>query len=130
MVEDKVRVAFVGGGRTAMPLLEDFLERPFIKIVGVADVDPDSPGAVLAREHGIFSTSDALIFATKGDEIDVLFEVSGDPSIKRRLKDAFVSEGNRHTIIVQDLVARMMLSMSEDSETLMETYHPGDVGVG
>jgi hypothetical protein len=130
MAGEKVHVAFVGGGRTAMPLLEDFLDRPFIEIVGVADVDPESPGAALARARGIFYTSDALIFASKGDEVDVLIEVSGDPTIKRRLKDAFVDEGNRHTLIVHDLIARMMLSMSQNSDTLMHTYHPSDDGVG
>jgi acetaldehyde dehydrogenase (acetylating) len=130
MPEEKVRVAFVGGGRTATPLLEDFLERPFITVVGVADVDPDSPGAKVARDHGVFFTTDALIFATKGDEIDVVIEASGDPAVKRNLKSAFVTEGNRHTLIVHDLTARMMLSMSQNSDHLMRTYHPDDDGVG
>lgn len=130
MSEEKVRVAFVGGGRTAQPLLDDFLKRPFIQVVGLADIDPESPGAQLAGEHGIFVTTDAMIFATKGDEIDVIIEVSGDPSVKRRLKDALFAEGNRKTIIVHDLIARMMLSMSQDSDTLMHTYHPSDIGVG
>lgn len=130
MAEEKVRIAFVGGGRTATPLLEDFLTRPFIKVVGVADVDPNSPGAQVAREHGIFFTTDALVFATKGDEIDVLIEASGDQAVKRNLKSAFVAEGNRHTLIVHDLTARMMLSMSQNSDHLMETYHPNDDGVG
>jgi hypothetical protein len=130
MPDRKVRVAFVGGGRSAMPLLEDFLQRPFIRVVGVADVDPESPGARLAREHGIFFTTDALIFATKGDEIDLLIEASGDPAVKRTLKASFVAEGNLHTLIVHDLIARMMLSMSQDSDHLMRTYHPHDDGVG
>lgn len=130
MTDEKVRVAFVGGGRTAHPLLEDFLKRPFIQVVGLADLDPESPGARLARDNGIFVTGDALIFASKGDEIDVIIEVSGDASVKRRLKDALIAEGNRKTIIVHDLVARMMLSMSQDSGTLMHTYHPSDIGVG
>ncbi len=127
---ERVRVAFVGGGRTAMPLLEDFLHRPFIKVVGVADMDPESPGANLARDHDVFFTTDALIFASKGDEIDVLIEVTGDPAVKRNLKASFVTEGNRHTLIVHDLTTRLMLSMSQNSDHLMETYHPNDDGVG
>ena len=102
-----------------MPLLEDFLKRPFIDVVGVADVDPASPGALLAKGNGVFFTTDALTSPPKGDEIDVLIEVSGDARVKRRLKNALVAEGNRHTIIVHDLIARMMLSMSQDSPTLM-----------
>lgn len=130
MPQEKVKVAFVGGGRSAEPLLRDFLQRPFIEVVGLADVDPSSPGALIAKGRGIFFTTDALDFAPKCDEIDVLIELSGDERVKRRLKNAFVAEGNRHTIIVHDIVARMILSIAADSSTLLQTYHPGDVGVG
>ncbi len=130
MAARKVRVAFVGGGRTGTPLLEDFLARPWAQIIGLADVSGASPGVMLARDHGVFVTDDAMIFASKGDEIDVLIEVSGDPAVKRRLKEAFAAEGNHHTIIVHDLIARMMLSMVTDSPQLVESFHPQDNGVG
>ncbi len=130
MASDRVRVAIVGGGRTGSPLIEEFLKVPYVDLVGVADMNADSPGAVLAREHGIFFTTDALLFASKGDEIDLLLEVSGDPSVKRRLKDAFINEGNRHTIIMHDLVARLMISIVSDSDVLIPSLHPGDEGIG
>jgi acetaldehyde dehydrogenase (acetylating) len=130
MDKEIVRVAIVGGGRTGTPLLERFVNVPYIDVVGVADVDPDSPGAALARDNGIFFTTDALLFAAKGDEIDLLLEVSGDASLKRRLKDAFIQEGNRHTIIMHDLIARMMISLVEGSDTLAPSFHPEDVGIG
>lgn len=130
MAHDKVRVAFVGGGRTGTPLMRDFLRRPFIEVVGLADIDPESPGAKLAAENGIFLTDDALYFASKGDEVDVLIDAVGDPVLKRRIKNAFIAEGNKHTILVHDLVARTMMSMASNSPTLVETYHPEDNGVG
>jgi len=127
---EKVRIAIVGGGRTGTPLIGEFLDTPYVEIVGVADVDPESPGARLAKENGVFFTTDALLFASKGDEIDLLIEVSGDPSVKRRLKDAFINEGNRHTIIMHDLVARLMISMISGSDHLVESLHPDDEGIG
>ena len=130
MAQDKVRVAIVGGGRTGTPLLEDFLKRPFIEVVGLADRDTDSPGATLARENGVPVFQNADDLAEKAADIDVIVEVSGDPSVKPSLKSAFVTQGNRRTVIVHDLVARIMLSMVENSDTLIETYHPGDLGVG
>jgi acetaldehyde dehydrogenase (acetylating) len=130
MVGDKVRVAMVGGGRTGTPLLEEMLRTPYIEVVGVADVNPDSPGAQVARESGVFFTTDALLFASKGDEIDLLIEVSGDSALKRRLKDAFIAEGNRHTIMMHDLVARLFTSMVTHSDTLIPTFHPADDGIG
>lgn len=130
MTDDKVRVAMVGGGRTGTPLLQEMLRTPYVEVVGVADVDAESPGAKIARESGVFFTTDALLFASKGDEIDLLFEVSGDSALKRRLKDAFIAEGNRHTIMVHDLVARLLSSMVTDSDVLIATFHPGDDGIG
>jgi predicted homoserine dehydrogenase-like protein len=127
---DKVRIAIVGGGRTGTPLIEQFMDIPYVELIGVADVDPECPGAKLAKDNGVFFTTDALLFAAKGDEIDLLIEVSGDPSVKRRLKDAFINEGNRHTIIMHDLVARLMISMISESDELVPSFHPGDEGIG
>ncbi len=130
MSQDKVKIAIVGGGRTGTPLLEEFLRTPYIEVVGVADVNPDSPGARIARDNGVFFTTDALLFASKGDEIDLLIEVSGDPIVKRRIKDAFVSEGNRHTLILHDIVARLITSLVLNSDTLVPSFHPHDDGIG
>ena len=130
MAQDKVRVAIVGGGRTGTPLLEDFLKRPFIEVVGVADADSDSAGAAIARQNGIFFTPDADVLAAKGNGIDLIIEVSGDPAVKPALKDAFMAQGNRHTLIVHDLIARLIMSLSADSDTLIEAYHPEDQGIG
>ncbi len=130
MSQDKVKIAIVGGGRTGTPLLEEFLRTPYIEVVGVADVNPDSPGARIARDNGVFFTTDALLFASKGDEIDLLIEVSGDPIVKRRIKDAFVSEGNRHTLILHDMVARLITSLVLNSDTLVPSFHPHDDGIG
>jgi acetaldehyde dehydrogenase (acetylating) len=130
MTDEKIRIAIVGGGRTGEPLIEQFLRTPYVELVGVGDVNPESPGSKLAKENGVFFTTDAMLFASKGDEIDLLFEVSGDPSVKRRLKDAFIQEGNRHTIIVHDLVARLVTSLVSDSDVLVASLHPDDEGIG
>ncbi|MGB4592290.1 MAG: Gfo/Idh/MocA family oxidoreductase [Coriobacteriia bacterium] len=127
---DKVRVAIVGGGRTGTPLLEDFLKRPFVEVVGVADKDTASAGAMLARERGIFFTENASVLAAKGADIDVIIEVSGDPAVKPALKDAFIAQGNKNTIIVHDMIARLILSLSSNADHLVETYHPEDRGIG
>lgn len=130
MVDNIVSVAIVGGGRTGAPLLEALLGLPYIRVAGVADRDTDSPGATLAREHGIFYTPDADVLAAKADEIDLIIEVSGDPGVKPALKQAFRAQGNNDTIIVHDLVARLLLTLAEGSDTLAATLHPHDKGIG
>lgn len=127
---DMVRIAVVGGGRTGAPLIEDLLKRPYCQLVGVADVDPESPGARLAKDNGVFFTTDAVVFAADSDGIDLLIEVSGDATVKRRLKDAFIREGNVHTIIMHDLIARLLMTVVTGADELMPSFHPDDVGVG
>jgi hypothetical protein len=127
---DTVRIVVIGGGRTGAPLIEDLLRRPYVDLVGVADVDPASPGALLAKANGVFFTVDAMEFATNGHKIDLLIEVSGDATVKRRLKDAFIKEGNRHTIIMHDLIARLVMTMASGADELVASVHPDDVGVG
>ncbi|GAB4286372.1 MAG: hypothetical protein Kow0067_10170 [Coriobacteriia bacterium] len=127
---DTVRVAIVGGGRTGTPLLKAFLELPYIEVAGLADHDATSEGARIARERGIFFTEDADVLAAKGSDIDLIIEVSGDPSVKPALKDAFIAQGNKETIIVHDLLARLILSLATGAEELVDTYHPSDTGIG
>lgn len=127
---DTVRIAVVGGGRAGTPLIQEFIDRPYAELVGVADIDPESAGARLAREHGVFFTTDAMDLAAKGEEIDLLIEVSGDPILKRRLKDAYFETGNRHTIIVHDLVARLVWTVISGADSIAPAVHPDDVGVG
>lgn len=130
MAQDKVRVAIVGGGRTGTPLLEDFLSRPFVEVAGVADVNSESTGALLAQGSGVFFTTDAMELAAMGEDVDLLIEVSGDPELKSRIKEAYQAQGNRHTIILHDLVARLIISMVSGADELVETFHPHDDGVG
>ncbi|MDY0339748.1 MAG: hypothetical protein RBS17_00850 [Coriobacteriia bacterium] len=125
-----VRVAVVGGGRTGMPLLEALFELPFVVIAGVADTDPHSPGARFAQDRGIFYTEYASVLGAKSGEIDLIIEVSGDADVKPALKDAFRAQGNTETIIVHDLVARLIMTLASGSETLAPSFHPGDRGIG
>jgi len=130
MSAEIIRVAVVGGGRTGMPLLEALSELPFISIVGIADTDPHSAGARFAQDRGIFYTEYASVLGAKADEIDLIIEVSGDPDVKPALKDAFRLQGNTDTIIVHDLIARLITTLASGSDTLAPSFHPQDRGIG
>jgi len=127
---EKVRIAVVGGGRAGAPIIEDFIKRPYVELVGVADVDPESPGAKIARDNGVRYTANALDFCDPGEYVDIIVEVCGDPKVKRALKEAFVEQNNRHTIILHDVVARLMMSIIAGTDTLIEPVHPDDCGIG
>lgn len=130
MSQEKVRIAIVGGGRAGAPLLEALSALPYIEVIGVADRDPDSTGARFALDHDIFYTENASVLGAKADDIDLIIEVSGDPSVKPALKDAFRAQGNTDTIIVHDLVARLLMTLATGAEELVPGIHPHDKGIG
>lgn len=123
------KVAIVGGGRTGTPLIRDFLKYDYIQIMGVADVSPDAEGVKLAKENNLYTTTDAMDLAKMGEDIDIIIEVSGDPAVTPKLKEYYQETGNKHTIIMHDLIARLMISLAEESDHLVRTYHPQDNGV-
>lgn len=127
---EKVRIAIVGGGRTGGPLLEALAALPYVEVIGVADHDPQSPGALYALAHDLFYTESPSVLSAKAGEIDLIIEVSGDPSVKPALKDAFRAQGNNDTIIVHDLVARLFMTLATGSQELVPSLHPGDRGIG
>ncbi|PLX80224.1 MAG: hypothetical protein C0615_01345 [Desulfuromonas sp.] len=127
---DSVSVALIGAGRTGTPLLKELLKYSYINIVGVADLDASAEGMTLAGEKGLFTTTDPIKLIDKGEEIDILVEVSGDASLKKVIKDEFQKSGNRKTIIMHDLIARLFISMTTGQQELIPSFHPDDVGVG
>lgn len=130
MQQGEVRVAIIGGGRTGAPLLMDFHARPFIRVVYVCDRDPDSRGAAKARQLGVPFTTDIDEIVSHASEVDLIIEVTGSPEVKPRIKKALVEQGNETTIIVHELIARLILSLAADAHTLVPSLHPTDVGIG
>lgn len=129
-MSDKIRMAVVGAGRTGTPLIENLIEIPYIELVGVCDLNAGTDGAQIAKRYDIFFTEDVAELADKGDEIDMIIEVTGDPDVKPTLKNAFIAQNNRETIILHDMVARLVLSIATGSNTLLPAFHPDDTGIG
>lgn len=129
-MSDKIRMAVVGAGRTGTPLIENLIEMPYIELVGVCDLNPATDGVQVAKKYNIFFTDDVMELASKGEEIDMIIEVTGDPSVKPTLKAAFIEQDNRKTIILHDMVARLVLSIATGSNELLPAFHPHDTGIG
>lgn len=127
---DIIRVAVVGAGRTGTPLIQRLLELDYVELVGVADKNLDSPGMLLAREKGVFCVQYPDVLVAKGEELDAIIDVTGDPGLKPALREAFIAQNNRKTVIVNDLIARFILSLATNADELVRTYHPNDNGLG
>lgn len=125
-----INLGLIGGGRTGTPLVEELSKKHFVNVVGVADLNPESPGMKFARENGIKTITDPLELARMGEQVDILIEVSGDPSLKPEIKKMYAEMGNKRTIILHDLVVRLLLSTIKGTEELVQSYHPQDKGIG
>lgn len=76
-----MNVAIVGGGERCHLLLEFIGKHSFreisVEVIAVADERGDAPGVVLAREKGLFVTSDYNDFFDRAD-IDLIVELTGN----------------------------------------------------
>lgn len=111
MPTDLFRVAVIGAGETGTPLLRKLLDAPFVELLGVADLDADAPGARLARERGVATTTDFMDLARLGETVDVLIDVTGVPAVREALRREMQETGNHHTLIVHEVVVQLMLSL-------------------
>lgn len=129
-MSDQVSIALIGAGRTGTPLLKDLLAYPYIQVLGVADVDMNSPGMQLAREHHLACYQEPMQMVREVGEVDILVEVSGDTKLKHQIKQYYEQTDNHHTIIMHDLIARLIISLCDRAPALVPTHHPEDEGIG
>jgi len=59
-----------------------------------------------------------------GEELDLAINVTGDPTLRKRLVNYYLRTANQHTIIVPEIIARLMVSLAERSAELMKGLHP------
>lgn len=111
---EKIRIGVIGAGETGTPLLQQLLDASFVEVVGVADLNQEMPGIKLAREHGIMTTTDFMEIARLGNNVDILIDVTGVAKVREQLRDYFQQSDNRHTIIMHELIAVLMMSLSRN----------------
>ena len=118
----KQSIAIVGLGRVGSVFLAELLrqESKNIAVIAVAE-SGDTSGKKLAQSHGIpVLDIDALI--AKGDGIDILFDLTGIPAVRKELREKLMADDNRHTVIATEAMARLIWSLIS-SETDLPVVH-------
>ena len=82
----KIRIAIVGAGETGAPLLEQLLSADFVKVVGIANLNPDAHGMVIARSRDVKTYSDFLELAKFGEDIAIFIDVTGVHKVRDALR--------------------------------------------
>ena len=106
------RIAMIGAGETGTPFLKQLIAAPFVEVVGVADLNLNLPGVVLARENGIRVTSDFMELAREGEKLDIIIDVTGAKAVRGALRRHMIETGNQHTVIMHERIALLMMSLS------------------
>ncbi len=116
-----VRVALLGLGEVGERFAEHFLEkiqedRARVEIVAVAHRNPDSPVAMGFRHSRVPVFEDALEVVSLGPRVDVIFDLTGDPDVRRNLREALQASHNRHTVIAPEVVAHLLWNFFGEGE--------------
>jgi len=120
-MQQKIRIGIIGAGETGTPLIKQLLDAPFVEVVGVADLKNDMPGMVAARAKGVKTTNDFMELALLGNKVDILIDVTGVQAVREKLREFFQATANGHTIIMHEMIAVLMMSLSQNK--LVTTKH-------
>jgi ketol-acid reductoisomerase len=107
-------IAIIGLGEVGERFLEEMLRLKTrgIRIISVAETE-DTPGRRRAVEEGIqIQTLDEIV--TKSSKVDVIFDLTGEPSLRRILREKMIETGNKHTIIAPETMARLLWAIVTD----------------
>ena len=78
------RVAIIGAGRGGTALIEILHKDPLVKVIGIADLNPDAPGLDLARRFKIPVTTDYRKLIREGT--DLVIDVTGSKAVREALE--------------------------------------------
>lgn len=118
-----IRVAIVGLGETGEVFAEHLLEkiqidhRP-VQIVTVADPDLGTPVALGFQQSGVPVYDNFLGIMKHHAEIDIIFNLSGDPAISQRLRLELLHVKNQRTMIASEEMAQLLWCFFDEGQEL------------
>ena len=127
---DTINVALPGLGRIGHQVavaLANHIEdggKP-IKIVAIAERDPDSAAAKRFKDSGVAVFTDAIDVVDLGEKVDIIFDLTGVPSIRQALRVKLQEKSNYHTVLVPEVFARLLWSFLEEGVDLSGPLRTG-----
>lgn len=112
-MSDEIRIAIVGLGEAgeifSEHLLEKIqLEKKPVRIVALADPDLDGPIAMGFLHSKVPVYSNYLDILKHSSELDIIFNLCGDPAVSQRLRIELMALKNKHTMIASEEMARLL----------------------
>lgn len=129
-MSDTINVALLGLGRIGHQFADSLAnhieggKKP-IKIVAVAERDPDSEAAKRFKSDGVPIFNDALDVVDMGEKVDIIFDLTGVPAIRQALRVKLQEKKNYHTVLVPEVFARLLWSFLEEGVDLSGPLRTG-----
>lgn len=116
-----VKVALLGLGEVGEVFAEHFLEKiqeehVKVEIIAVAHHDLESPVALGFMQNGVPVFKDALEVVTLGAKVDIIFDLTGDPELRKQLRIGLQQSHNQHTVIAPEVVAHLLWNFFGEGE--------------
>ena len=122
----KQNIAIIGLGRIGSAFMGAMLQKADkgIHLACVAE-RMDTPARAKAAAADIRVASlDEIV--DMGDAIDVIFDVTGLPEVRKELREKLSSSNNRHTVIASETIVRVIWSLiSTDALPVIEGRKTG-----
>ncbi len=128
-MQGNIRIALLGLGEVGQTFAEHFLEKiqehgAPVKIVAVADYNTESPVALGFSQNGVPVFKDALDVTKLGDQVDIIFDLTGSSKTRQELRQRLLETKNRHTVIATEVVANLLWCFFDEKMQL----HTGTSG--
>jgi len=127
---NKVKVALLGLGSVGESFAEHFLEKiqeehVNVEIVAVADHNLDSPVALGFAHSKVPVFKDALEVIKLGEQVDIIFDLTGNAELRKSLRVRLQETENRHTVIAPEVFAQLLWNFFGNDTALPEHARTG-----
>jgi homoserine dehydrogenase len=112
-MSDNIKIALLGLGDIGEDFSENFLEviqeggRP-IEIVAVAHKDKNSAVALGFQQNGVAFFENAVDVVKMGEEVDIIFDLTGSAETRQALRRGMQESNNHHTVIAPEIMAKLL----------------------
>ena len=116
-----VKVALLGLGDVGETFAEHFLEKiqeehVKVEIVAAAHRNLESPVALGFIQNGVPVFENALDVVSMGAKVDIIFDLTGDPDLRKKLRASMQESHNQHTVIAPEVVAHLLWNFFGEGE--------------
>lgn len=119
----KIKVALLGLGEVGQEFAENFLEiiqegGKNVEIVAVAHHDKESAVALGFQQSSVKFFENAVDVVKLGEEVDIIFDLTGSSETRQALRKGMMDSDNRHTVIAPEMMARLLWMFFDGSTDL------------